>query len=178
MSGKFVIINLQRTPLDGTAHLVIRALVDDVMKLLMQKLALQIPPFKINRHVQVKLETSNTGKETISVHGIVRKLQDLVSHDFIKEIKINGTSGNRYTLQEHEMDDDSQIEIELEFYGHYNENAITLTLSRGFLKQYSRYEDSILIHLVNNMTEWESAIAQRFSWYDTAVIDQIKFTQV
>jgi len=43
--GKMVIVNLQKTPLDGKAHLIIRAKCDDVMTLLMQKLSSEIPVY-------------------------------------------------------------------------------------------------------------------------------------
>ena len=37
--GKLIIVNLQATPLDGDAALLIRAKCDDVMRLLLEKLA-------------------------------------------------------------------------------------------------------------------------------------------
>ncbi|GLI63761.1 hypothetical protein VaNZ11_006835, partial [Volvox africanus] len=43
--GKMVIVNLQKTPKDRKANLIIRSRVDLVMALLMQELGLQVPPY-------------------------------------------------------------------------------------------------------------------------------------
>jgi NAD-dependent SIR2 family protein deacetylase len=43
--GQLVIINLQKTPLDKMAKLVIHAKIDDVVEILMEKLKLGIPKF-------------------------------------------------------------------------------------------------------------------------------------
>ena len=44
-----MIVNLQNTPLEGYAALRIYGKCDDVMKLLMSKLSLEIPEFRLNR---------------------------------------------------------------------------------------------------------------------------------
>lgn len=49
MGGKLIMCNLQKTPKDEIADLVIHAKCDDVMNLLMSKLKLPIPPFKLRR---------------------------------------------------------------------------------------------------------------------------------
>ncbi len=46
---KLVIVNLQRTPLDPLTKLRIFAKTDDVTKLLMSKLGLEIPEFRLKR---------------------------------------------------------------------------------------------------------------------------------
>lgn len=46
---RLVIVNLQCTPLDALAKLIIHAKTDDVSRLLMAKLGLQIPEFKLKR---------------------------------------------------------------------------------------------------------------------------------
>ena len=46
---KLVIVNLQRTPLDSVARLRIFAKCDDVSRLLMSKLGLTIPEFRLKR---------------------------------------------------------------------------------------------------------------------------------
>ena len=48
---RLVIVNLQRTPLDPLAKLLIHAKCDDVSKLLMTKLGLPIPQFTLKRLV-------------------------------------------------------------------------------------------------------------------------------
>jgi hypothetical protein len=52
-SGKLVIVNLQKTPLDKKADLVIHATCDTVMQTLMTALEVPVPPFKLARHVLV-----------------------------------------------------------------------------------------------------------------------------
>lgn len=44
-----MIVNLQRTPMDHLASLRIYGKCDDVIKLLMSKLGLDIPEFRLNR---------------------------------------------------------------------------------------------------------------------------------
>lgn len=56
--------------MDMMASLVIHAKVDDVMKLLMEKLEIKIPQFNLNRWAKVSLEESKSGKETLEVSGI------------------------------------------------------------------------------------------------------------
>ena len=53
-----VIVNLQRTPLDRLAKLRINAKCDDVTRLLMSKLKLEIPEFRLNRFVPPCLPAS------------------------------------------------------------------------------------------------------------------------
>ena len=53
-----VIVNLQRTPLDRHAKLRINAKCDDVTRLLMSKLKLEIPEFRLNRFVPPSLPAS------------------------------------------------------------------------------------------------------------------------
>lgn len=51
--GKLVIVNLQKTPLDSYAALKIHAFCDTVIQMLMQKLGLEIPQFKLYRRVRI-----------------------------------------------------------------------------------------------------------------------------
>ena len=45
--GKLVIVNLQKTPLDAYAALVIHGKCDEVMNLVMKKLQLEIPEWRL-----------------------------------------------------------------------------------------------------------------------------------
>lgn len=49
--GRLVIVNLQKTPLDDGAALIIRARIDDVMRLLAAELGLQVAPFELSRGI-------------------------------------------------------------------------------------------------------------------------------
>lgn len=64
--GDLVIINLQKTLMDKYAKFVIHGKVDDVMKLLMQKLELSIPQFTVKRRVAIELKNDNK----LSIRGI------------------------------------------------------------------------------------------------------------
>jgi hypothetical protein len=67
--GKLVIVNLQKTPLDKHAALVIHAKCDDMMKILMKKLDLEVPEFRLNRRVQFTLDKSKVA-DTLSINGL------------------------------------------------------------------------------------------------------------
>lgn len=53
--GRLVIVNLQTTPLDHLATLVIHAKCDDVMQMLMQKLGYTIPTWQMKKRLEVSL---------------------------------------------------------------------------------------------------------------------------
>ena len=68
--GKLVIVNLQKTPLDGAASLVINGKCDEVMKLLMQKLGYDIPQWRLQRRFQVERIIKGGGDQYLQVRGV------------------------------------------------------------------------------------------------------------
>jgi len=58
--GNLVIVNLQKTPLDMAASMIIHAKIDDLMNLLMAELNIEVPQFKLSRFAEVSL-TENKG---------------------------------------------------------------------------------------------------------------------
>ena len=82
--GKLVIVNLQKTPYTDEA-LQIYAKIDDVMAMLMAKLNLSIPKFKLRRHA--KLTLSNRS-DRLSVTGIDPDSGD--TYSFFKNLSVNG----------------------------------------------------------------------------------------
>ena len=69
--GKMVICNLQKTIKDDMANLVIHAKCDDMIELLMKKLQIEIPKFKLQRWIEVELIDSKTpGEQDLVVKGI------------------------------------------------------------------------------------------------------------
>ena len=54
--GKLVIINLQRTPLDYSAHLVINGTCEDVMMRLAKKIELKVQDFLLKRLISFRLD--------------------------------------------------------------------------------------------------------------------------
>lgn len=53
LGKNLVIVNLQKTPLDGIAALRINAMCDDVIRMVMKKLHLNIPEFILERRIVV-----------------------------------------------------------------------------------------------------------------------------
>ncbi len=71
--GKLVIVNLQSTPLDGRAALVIHARIDDVMRGVVAGLAVgPVPAFKLRRFLQIshKELSKAPGTRVIQVQGV------------------------------------------------------------------------------------------------------------
>jgi len=60
---------LQKTPLDSQADMVIHGLCDDVMRLLLAKLGLEITPFKLKRRMRVAIIEKNEQK-CLLIEGI------------------------------------------------------------------------------------------------------------
>ena len=58
--GNLVLINLQATPIDQYATLVINGKCDDVMVLLMKKLGYQIPAWQLRKRLEVSLVDEGT----------------------------------------------------------------------------------------------------------------------
>jgi len=54
MKQRLVIVNLQNTPLDHLAALRVYAKCDDFTRLLMEKLEMEIPPFRLKRRLYFK----------------------------------------------------------------------------------------------------------------------------
>lgn len=54
-TGKLVIVNLQKTPLDKYAYVRVNALCDDFMKLLMAELNIKVKSFVLRRLIQFKV---------------------------------------------------------------------------------------------------------------------------
>jgi len=82
--AKLVIVNIQRTPLDHLADLVIHAETDTVMTLLMQELSLEVPPFKLHRRFVIGAEFTTDLHQTTnqtSVKDEVDSTTEACAHD-------------------------------------------------------------------------------------------------
>jgi hypothetical protein len=90
-----IICNLQKTVLDKYATLCIHAKCDDMMELLMKKLNMAIPQFKLRRWLKVNLKDLGQGNEKVSVCGIDRNGGPF---DLFKSIRMNGSIRNNVTL--------------------------------------------------------------------------------
>ncbi|PNH03818.1 NAD-dependent protein deacetylase SRT1 [Tetrabaena socialis] len=67
--GKMVIVNLQKTPKDRRANLIIRGRVDLVMALLMQELRMQVPPYIRTESLVVRHSCSSSAGASASGGG-------------------------------------------------------------------------------------------------------------
>ena len=98
--GNLVIVNLQKTPLDDAATMIIHARIDELMEKLMAELNIQIPVFRLKRFAEVTIAENDEGQEVLTIQGID------ASHgpfDVFKEVQINGTVKSKHTLTEQEM---------------------------------------------------------------------------
>jgi NAD+-dependent protein deacetylase SIR2 len=106
--GKIIIVNLQKTPLDNLAYMNIHCKIDDFFTILMKKLDLEIPEFKLQRWIEAELEVTKSGKERLNIKGITDHGQQ---YDLFKNVLIDGTSGYTKSLSEAEMKEDKTFDV-------------------------------------------------------------------
>lgn len=137
--GKLVIVNLQKTPLDGVAALCIHAFCDTVMNMLMEKLAFPIPPFKLIRRVeftkaQKALAGSATKKECLTVGGVdVDGCPFSLFPQIVAEYPGKTATLKRepFVIAEDRLP--PTIRLTLHFQGHYREPPLTMSLNTANL---------------------------------------------
>ena len=132
--GKLVICNLQKTPLNPTCALEIHAKTDDLMSGVMQRLELQIPPFKLKRCVAM-----DTSDREITFMGIDPDRG--IPYSFLTNIKIvlpklkgqameftkePATVKLPKPLSSLIGESGLEVHVFLKFQGHYGEPDITL----------------------------------------------------
>jgi len=85
---RLVIVNLQCTPLDQLAKLRIYAKTDDVSRMLMSKLCLEIPEFRLRRKIILKTVPVAPHQSEVVVEGA-----DLEGHpfSFLKQVGMHVT---------------------------------------------------------------------------------------
>lgn len=124
---KLVIGNLQRTSFHKLATLNIHAFSDTIMKGLMERLDIPIPPWIVRRRVRVTRENSSNDKNyEILIEGRDPDNTD-IPFSLFKSIQFNcGKKTIKKINQEPFLfkipkDNADPIIIHLEFFGHYNE---------------------------------------------------------
>ncbi|XP_062509750.1 uncharacterized protein LOC134185882 [Corticium candelabrum] len=142
--GKLVICNLQQTPLDDCASLVIHAKCDDVMVGIAKKLQFEIPPFKVPRRLQFTSKPSQEhGRYVVSINGLDESSD--IPYSFIQEIEVAIFSKKNAVLKTHLKVNSEPIELEFKavqgaackatvrvhFHGHYGE--VPLELDNNFV---------------------------------------------
>ena len=172
-----MIVNLQRTPLDNYAKLIIHAKIDEMMELLMKKLNIEIPRFTLNKWADIELEETKSGREIVHVSGLDTTGRPF---DLFRHVQINSQKGSRVVLSELDIMS-PDVNIWLTFQGHYNENTLGVTISKELLRSF---KNNIRINMIgdpfsgtgNNLVgKWEVVVAHDFSMNN--VVDAVKFTQ-
>jgi mono-ADP-ribosyltransferase sirtuin 6 len=134
--GKLVIVNLQKTPLDDLATLRIFAKTDTVMEMLMARLSIPIPDFRLQRRVLVC--RNNSGglwqAKAVDVHDPSIEMSHICAIDWNKQglrpkalenpdIAIcKARGGHRYRA----VSDRLSLDLKLYFMGHYREPPLDL----------------------------------------------------
>lgn len=152
--GKLVIINLQRTPLDRLAHLRIFARTDDVMRMVMAKLAIPIPPFLLTRHLMVQ-ESEAKGGRSVTISGIS---SDNLPATFINGLSVKGKAieGEPYKiLLSQSQVKEGVLPLRLEFFGHYNEPVLSLPITPSPSLPATSYHDLFYNPLTG---EWHTLV--------------------
>ena len=174
--GNLVICNLQKTPLDNMAALVIHAKCDDIMKLLMEKLGYNIPVWQMKKRVEVSLIEDGA---RIQVRGVDDRRQPF--HLF-KSIKVGGFNQAakvfpseaqkkqpyKYTLPGQA----EQFTVELEFMGHYNEKNLTIKVNQEELQAHQSLVYEMVMDSISG--QWELVVIKNA---DNDVVGVANFTQ-
>lgn len=134
--GKLVIVNLQKTPLTPKAHLHIHASTDTVMDMLMQRLEIPIPDFRLQRRIIFGVESDEVFAKAVDVHVPDQEAGVLCAVDWdgtiteVPELKrvqaVWKTLAHLHPVANLEL---SQLRPTLHFVGHYQEPPLTLDVS-------------------------------------------------
>jgi hypothetical protein len=122
--GKLVICNLQETPLDHLSkNLRIYAKSDDLMVKVMEELGIEIPGFRLRRHLVVELETKEE-RRTLVVRGV--DVDGTTPASFLRSVKLeyNGrvVRAEPFIINfRGALDPGTELKLELEFMAHYGE---------------------------------------------------------
>lgn len=131
--GKLVIVNLQQTPLTPLAALHIHASTDTVMEMLMQRLAVPIPPFRLERRILFGQEGEEVFATAVDIHVPEVEIGVLCGVDWRGRVKGILESQRTKAIWEHVAHrhaaadlDLSALRPTLHFVGHYLEPPLTL----------------------------------------------------
>jgi mono-ADP-ribosyltransferase sirtuin 6 len=130
--AKLVICNLQATPLDGMADLRVHAKTDELMVGVMRELGMEIPGFVLQRRLAVTVEVAGQGRGQRCQVIVAGVDVDGTPVSFLRAVKL---VNNRRVLKAEPFvfdlrgdvaDGGLELELELEFMGHYGEPTLQL----------------------------------------------------
>eukprot|EP00003_Mantamonas_plastica_P018373 TRINITY_DN300_c0_g1_i1.p1 TRINITY_DN300_c0_g1~~TRINITY_DN300_c0_g1_i1.p1 ORF type:complete len:424 (-),score=105.17 TRINITY_DN300_c0_g1_i1:110-1360(-) len=171
---RLVICNLQKTPYDSDAAMVVHTKCDDLMKLVMEELECDVPEWRLRRKVIVGHSVSKAKNEegaaqfvrlyckTVDADGTPASI--LNSATFVQP-KQFGPQKKREVQKKEPFElkmycptnwdnDDATAELELEFMGHYNEPNVNIRLP---IDPFARHRTANIVNLAYNPWErtWE-----------------------
>jgi len=127
-----VIVNLQATPLNGYAAMIINAKIDDVMVGLMTKLGLDIPQFRLKRFITFDIVGTQTQGYCLQVKAVDSDGTpfELFNKGTLITPKqtIDQTEPLQFPVKEVNLLRKSKIK--LDFFGHYAEPSLELQLGK------------------------------------------------
>jgi len=128
--GKLAIVNLQKTHLDSLATVRVFAKTDDVMKLVMNKLGIEIPPFILQRQLFVEVVKMSEERKEVRIAGID---SDGVPVTFIQAVEI--TVGTQHVVLDTEpfkiplsTQFAGKLNVKLHFMGNYGEPSLDIPI--------------------------------------------------
>ncbi|KAG4435789.1 hypothetical protein IFR05_008733 [Cadophora sp. M221] len=127
-NARLVICNLQETPLDDLADTRVYSKTDDLMVRVMGILNLPIPPFILRRRLVIEMDTNNE-RHQMTISGVD---EDNTPVTFLKSVKV---AYNRRIIRSEpfvigfrgSLESGTELKVELEFMGHYNEPNLEVT---------------------------------------------------
>jgi NAD-dependent SIR2 family protein deacetylase len=143
---KLVIVNLQKTPLNDMASLVIHGKCDQVMELVMEHLQIPIPKWQLQRRLLLEM----SDEQELCVKGVEK---DGSVYQYLKSVQVEGygrpsttdpyfrfvgLSGN-YTRKANAASQRLDLTISCKFFGHYNEPDLNIVASFNIVEQQQIY---------------------------------------
>ncbi|CAG9327387.1 unnamed protein product [Blepharisma stoltei] len=139
--GRLVIVNLQKTPLDGRAALQIHAFCDTVMQLLMEKLGLEIPSFKLVRRLKIsrgKEVVKGNLKDFLYFQGVDSNNAPYTLFPMIQVTKgADKTELKKEPMKYFQDRLNGNYQIKVNFQGHYQEPPVDITLNSASISDDS-----------------------------------------
>ncbi|GAD92795.1 hypothetical protein NECHADRAFT_106479 [Paecilomyces variotii No. 5] len=149
--AQLAICNLQKTPIDNLSNFRVFSEADVLMTRVMEKLSLPIPPFILRRCLMVKVETQEEDRHKVITTGVD---SDGTPVTFLQSVRLEGSRriarSEPYIIHVREsLQPGTELKLELEFMGHYNEPNLEL------VHEYNGEEELLYILNFNPQTgEW------------------------